>query len=55
MDKNRTQLKKNYDTIVLTVSHQEFLDFNIDNHTSETSVVFDVKSFLPGDKIDGRL
>jgi len=49
------QLKDSYDTIVLTVSHQEFLDFKIEDYTSDTSVVFDVKSFLPGDKIDGRL
>ena len=49
------QLKENYDTIVLTVSHQEFLKFNINKYISETSVVFDVKSFLPEDKIDGRL
>ena len=48
-------LKDTYDAIVLTVSHQEYLNFNITNYTSETSVVFDVKSFLPKDKIDGRL
>jgi len=49
------KLKENYDAIVLTVSHQEFLDFNIEQYTSDTSVVFDVKSFFPEDKIDGRL
>ncbi len=49
------KLKENYDTIILTVSHQEFLDFKIGQYTSNTSVVFDVKSFLPEDKIDGRL
>ena len=48
-------LKENYDSIILTVSHDEFLNFNIENYTSDTSVVFDVKSFLPEDKIDGRL
>jgi len=48
-------LKENYDAIVLTVSHQEYSNFDITNYTSETSVVFDVKSFLPEDKIDGRL
>ncbi|MCF6308146.1 MAG: nucleotide sugar dehydrogenase [Flavobacteriaceae bacterium] len=48
-------LKDTYDAIVLTVSHKEYLNFNITNYTSETSVVFDVKSFLPKDKIDGRL
>ena len=49
------KLKKNYDAIVLTVSHEKFLNFNIDNYISDTSVVFDVKSFFPEDKIDGRL
>jgi UDP-N-acetyl-D-galactosamine dehydrogenase len=49
------KLKKTYDAIVLTVSHQEFLNININDYTSNTTVVFDVKSFLPEDKIDGRL
>jgi len=49
------ELKENYDAIILTVSHQEFLDFNINKYTSETSVVFDVKAFLPEDEVDGRL
>ena len=49
------KLKENYDAIVLTVSHQEFLGFTINKYTSDTSVVFDVKSFLPEDEIDGRL
>ncbi|MFK5983285.1 MAG: nucleotide sugar dehydrogenase [Flavobacteriaceae bacterium] len=49
------QLKDNYDAIVLTVSHEKFSNFKIDNYLSETSVVFDVKSFWPEDKIDGRL
>jgi len=49
------QLKDHYDAIILTVAHLEFKDFNIDYYTSEASVVFDVKSFLPSAKIDGRL
>ena len=49
------ELKNNYDVVVLTVSHKEFLDFELDNYISDTSVVYDVKSFLPEDKIDGRL
>jgi len=46
---------KKYDTVVLTVSHQEFLQLSLDSVTHENTVVFDVKSFLPKDKIDGRL
>ena len=50
-----SKLKDNYDAIVLAVSHKEFSDFNLDNHTAENSVVFDVKSFFPKEKTNGRL
>jgi len=49
------QLKSSYEAIVLTVAHKEFNDFNVDKFVTKNSVVFDVKSFLPEDKIDGRL
>lgn len=49
------ELKEHYNVIILAVAHQEFSDFNLEKFTSETSVVFDVKSFFPEDKIDGRL
>lgn len=49
------KLKEHYDAIILTVAHSAFNDFNIESYTSETSVVFDVKSFLPKDKVDGSL
>ncbi len=48
-------LKDNYDAIVLTVSHEEFRGFQLDDYISKTSVVFDVKSFFPEGKVDGRL
>mgnify|MGYP000999194813 CR=1 FL=1 len=41
------QLKSNYDAIVLTVSHNEFKNFNLEDYISDVSVVFDVKSVLP--------
>lgn len=50
-----SQLKSSYEAIVLTVAHQEFNDFDVDKYITKNSVVFDVKSFLPEDKIDGRL
>ncbi len=50
-----SKLKTNYDAVVLTVAHSEFTNFKVDNFTADTSVVFDVKSFLPKEKIDGRL
>ncbi len=55
LSSEENQLKDNYNAIILTVAHDEFKDFNIDNYIGENSVVFDVKSFLPEDKIDGRL
>ncbi len=49
------QLKDNYDAVILTVAHKEFRNFNIEKFTSDKSVVFDVKSFFPEEKTDGRL
>ncbi|GGE32162.1 nucleotide sugar dehydrogenase [Psychroflexus planctonicus] len=48
-------LSKKYDTIVLAVSHAEFLNLDFDALTADHNVIFDVKSFLPKDIIDGRL
>ena len=50
-----SKLKDNYDAIVLAVAHKEFSDFNLDKHTADKAVVFDVKSFFPKEKTDGRL
>lgn len=50
-----SQLQSSYEAIVLTVAHQEFIGFDVDKYITKNSVVFDVKSFLPEDKIDGRL
>ena len=50
-----SQLKANYEAVVLAVGHKKFTDFNIQEHLATPSVVFDVKSFLPKDQIDGCL
>jgi UDP-N-acetyl-D-galactosamine dehydrogenase len=50
-----SQLKENYEAVVLAVGHKEFANFNFENHLASPSVVFDVKSFLPKDKVDGCL
>ena len=50
-----SQLKANYEAVVLAVGHKKFTDFNIKEHLATPSVVFDVKSFLPKDQIDGCL
>lgn len=52
---NEDQLKKEYDAIVLTVSHSEFTDFDIENYKNSQSIVYDVKSFLPKHLVNGRL
>ena len=52
---NSSTLEGAYDAIILTVSHNEFLDFEISKHKCDPCVVFDVKAFLQRDSIDGRL
>lgn len=52
---NLADLKKNYDAIVLTVAHSKFLEIDISKYRSDVSIVFDVKSFLDRDMVDGRL
>lgn len=46
---------KDYDAVILAVSHKEFLDMNFDTFTDKDTVIFDVKAVLPKDKIDARL
>lgn len=53
--KERSQLKTNYDAVVLTVAHTEFSKINVADITSKNSVVFDVKAFFQKKDIDGRL
>ena len=47
-----------YDAVVLAVSHQQFKDMGVDKIRAlgkPQSVLYDVKSLLPKDKVDGRL
>lgn len=48
-------LNTTYDTIVLAVSHQQFLELDLSQYQTPNSVLFDVKSCLPKDQVDGRL
>jgi UDP-N-acetyl-D-galactosamine dehydrogenase len=50
-----SQLKSNYDGIVLAVSHNEFLKIDLQKLKSDIGVIFDVKSLLPKDTVDARL
>ena len=52
---NASLLKRNYDAIVLAVSHKEFLTLDLEKLISATGVIFDVKSFYPKSNTDSRL
>lgn len=49
------ELNGSYDAIVLAVSHNEFLELNLQKLKSDIGVIFDVKSLLPRESVDGRL
>ena len=44
-----------YSAVILAVSHSQFLSMNIKYLVSDSGVIFDVKSTLPKENIDGRL
>ena len=48
-------LGADYNCIVLAVAHDAFQGIDLNALKADTSVVFDVKSFLPESQIDGRL
>jgi UDP-N-acetyl-D-galactosamine dehydrogenase len=50
-----SELKTEYDAIILAVSHNEFLEISLDDLKSDKSVIFDVKSLLPVNSVDARL
>lgn len=50
-----SKLRKDYDAIVLAVSHNEFLELDLQKMKSDIGVIFDVKSLLPKHTVDARL
>lgn len=44
-----------YDSIIIAVSHSEFLSLNFDQFKKDNTVVFDTKSCLDRSKVDARL
>jgi UDP-N-acetyl-D-galactosamine dehydrogenase len=46
---------KNYKAIILAVAHDVFLNIDFNSIRSNNTVVFDVKSILPIENVDGRL
>jgi UDP-N-acetyl-D-galactosamine dehydrogenase len=46
---------KQYSAIILAVAHSDFKSINFKKIKSDRTVIFDVKSFIPLNFIDGRL
>ncbi|WP_425390043.1 nucleotide sugar dehydrogenase [Ekhidna sp.] len=44
-----------FDALILAVSHKEFLALNWEKIREETPIIYDVKSILPKQLVDGRL
>ena len=47
--------KSKFDSAILAVSHNEFAKLDVESLLKPNHVIFDVKCFLPKDKVDGRL
>ena len=56
-EKSYDELKGQFDAVILCVAHNEFKDKNVREllRDKERGVVYDVKSMLPIDQVDGRL
>lgn len=48
-------IKDKYDTVVLTVAHKQFLESDIQSYLKKGGILYDVKSILPKDEVNGRL
>lgn len=49
-------LKHKFDAVILSVAHNQFLDYDIRSFLkNDNGVVYDVKSILPVNQVDGRL
>src|SRR5690606_6839863 len=51
---SKTLIEKKYDAVVLTVSHKQFLEIDLNKLLVENGVLYDVKGVLNG-KVTGRL
>lgn len=52
---NQLGASEKYDAIILGVAHKEFLSLDIKSHLNDEGVIYDVKSILDRNIIDGRL
>jgi len=57
INNNLKSMRGQFDAVIMAVAHNRFKDLNIRSFLSdsEKGVVYDVKSFLPVEQIDGRL
>lgn len=53
--KSENELNAPYDAVVLAVAHKEFLSMDLSKLRNGHSVLYDVKSILPVEMVDGRL
>jgi len=51
----QSELNSKYEAIILAVSHQQFLEIDLEELKSETGVIFDVTSFFTTQSVDARL
>lgn len=47
--------ERKFDTAILAVAHKQFTDLDVSSLLKDKHVVYDVKSFLPRQTVDGRL
>ena len=47
--------QKKYDGILILVAHDIFKEINFDNYLNHNSIIFDIKSILPKNKVDFKL
>ena len=52
---NELPTDEKYDVVILAVAHKEFLNIDIRTLLNENGLLYDVKSILPRDIVDGRL
>ena len=48
-------IDKKYDSIIVAVSHNQFMKFDFMKYRDEGTIIFDVKACLNRDLVDGRL
>ena len=51
----KSVLELAYSAIILAVSHNEFLQIDLNSVKDQKSVLFDIKGFLPKNLVDARL